>query len=104
MKILFFGDIVGKSGRHAIAKYLPQMREDLKPDLVVANAENLAHGKGVTEHTLQSMFDVGVDFFTSGNHVYDKPDSAAVFEKFGDKLIRPANFAKDYPGAGYKII
>ena len=104
MNILFFGDIVGKAGRHALATHLPRLRDELQPDLVVANVENLAHGKGVTVHTLNALAEIGVDFFTSGNHVYDKPDHQAVFEQFGDRLIRPANFAKDFPGDGYKII
>ena len=91
MKVLFFGDIVGKPGRQAIAKVLPKLKQTIKPDLVIANVENLAHGKGVTMHTINAMLEAGVEFFTSGNHVYDKPEFQEVFSQHGDKLIRPAN-------------
>ena len=104
MKILFFGDIVGKPGRQAIAKVLPKLKQTIKPDLVIANVENLAHGKGVTMHTINAMLEAGVEFFTSGNHVYDKPEFQEVFSQHGDKLIRPANFAPEYVGDGWKII
>ncbi len=99
--ILFFGDIMGKPGRRALARVLPALREEHAPDLVIANVENLAHGKGVTAKTLQELVDAGVDVFTSGNHVFDKADQAAeCFAKF-PQLIRPANYVGDYPGSGY---
>src|SRR3989344_472040 len=104
MIILFFGDIVGKPGRQAVAKILPGLKKEIKPDLTVANIENLAHGKGVTISTVDELIKAGIDFFTSGNHIYDKPEYKAVLERFGDKIIRPANFAPDYPGDGFKII
>lgn len=104
MTILFFGDIVGKPGRQAVAKIMPELQERHKPDLVVANIENLAHGKGATLSTLKNLLDAGVDFFTSGNHVYDKPEYQQLFQQHGDKIIRPANFAPEFPGDGFKII
>lgn len=104
MKILFFGDIVGKPGRQAVAKILPELKKQHAPDLVTANIENLAHGKGVTLSTVQNLLDSGVDFFTSGNHVYDKPEYQQVFEKHADRIVRPANFAPTWAGEGHKII
>ncbi len=104
MKILFFGDVNGKSGRAAVQKILPQLKSEHKPDLVIANAENVAHGKGITLHTLQSLLDAGVDFFTTGNHVFDKPEAREVFEKFPEKIIRPANFPDELPGKGYAVM
>ena len=104
MKILFFGDIMGKPGRSAVAKILPGLKKELQPDIVIANIENLAHGKGVTLSTIQNLVDGGVDFFTSGNHIYDKPEYKKVLEQFGGKIIRPANFAPDLAGDGYKIV
>lgn len=104
IKILVFGDVVGKSGRKAIAKILPELRERYRPDLVMANVENLAHGKGVTLSTLEELLRAGVDFFTSGNHVFDKPEAKAVFEKYPAKLIRPANFSENLPGRGFGIV
>ena len=48
MKIIFLGDIVGRSGREAVMEQVPKLRESLKPDFVVVNAENAAHGFGLT--------------------------------------------------------
>jgi 2',3'-cyclic-nucleotide 2'-phosphodiesterase len=100
-KILFFGDIMGKPGRHALAQILPSLKEELKPDLIIANVENLAHGKGVTPGTMAELVDAGVDVFTSGNHVFDKgQQSIECFEKY-PTLIRPHNYVGDYPGVGF---
>jgi metallophosphoesterase (TIGR00282 family) len=100
-KILFIGDIVGKPGRKVLREVLPQWKEKYKPDVVIVNVENLAHGKGVTPLTLVEVDELGVDCFTSGNHIFKKGDlSKECFEKY-DKLIRPANFVDSLPGHGY---
>ncbi len=106
LKILFFGDIVGKIGRTGLIKVLPQLKKKLKPDLVLANVENLAHGTGVTKKTLKEIKIAGVDFFTSGNHIWSKKE---IFEIFNDQelkqiLLRPANYPSGLPGQGEKII
>jgi hypothetical protein len=101
VKILFFGDIQGKGGRRAVTKVLPVLKKKHRPDLIIANAENLAHGKGVTLSTIEEMIGAGIDFFTSGNHVFDKPEAKKVFEKYPDKIIRPANLENpELPGRG----
>ena len=84
MRIIFFGDIVGKAGRRAITQALPDLRVKHSADLVIANAENLAHGAGVTLSTLRAMLEAGVDFFTSGNHVFDKPEAKESIEDSRD--------------------
>ncbi|NQU77203.1 YmdB family metallophosphoesterase, partial [Candidatus Falkowbacteria bacterium] len=104
MKVLFFGDIVGKIGRKAIAQILPELKKEYSPDLVIANVENLAHGKGITEDTLKSMTEIGIDFFTSGNHIWKKKDAVRIFEAKNIPVIRPANYPAQVPGSGYKII
>jgi metallophosphoesterase (TIGR00282 family) len=99
-KILFFGDIMGKPGRQALAQVLPSWREEHQPDVVIANVENLAHGKGVTEGTLTELSNLGIDVFTSGNHVFDKGDiSKGCFDKYLN-LIRPFNYDDSWPGRG----
>lgn len=91
-KILFIGDVVGKPGRKVLARVLPSWKEKYQPDVVIVNVENLAHGKGVTPSTLAEVDHLGVDCFTSGNHIYKKNGlSAECFEKYPN-LIRPANF------------
>lgn len=100
-KLLLFGDIFGKPGREGLKKVLPGLKDELQPDVVFANVENLAHGKGVTEPTLLELKELGVDVFTSGNHVFDKlPEAVKGFEKYSE-LIRPANYGQDLPGKGY---
>ncbi len=100
LKILFFGDVVAKPGRRALAAILPEYRRTYRPDLVVANVENLAHGKGVTATTLAELIVAGVDAFTSGNHVRHKEGDQLLADPTLP-LIRPANFATDAPGRGF---
>jgi 2',3'-cyclic-nucleotide 2'-phosphodiesterase len=101
MKILFFGDIVGKIGRQAMQKILPELRQEFKPDLVLANVENLAHGKGVTQDTLQEMKIAGIDVFTSGNHIFKKGGFEEILNSDEFALIRPANYPPDTLGKGF---
>lgn len=104
MKILFLGDIVGKLGRKSVKKVLPKWKEKYNPDLVIANAENLAHGKGVTRKTLEEMMDAGVDFFTSGNHVWKTSQAEEIFKEDKVPIIRPANYPSGLAGEGFKIV
>ncbi len=101
-KILFFGDIVGKTGRRSIARILPRLREELKPDLVIANAENAAHGIGITSKIAGELYAAGCDVLTTGNHIFDKSEQAAeTFRQYSGRIVRPANFEGDYPGDGW---
>lgn len=100
IKILLFGDIFGRLGREALAKVLSELKQSVKPDLVVANVENLAHGKGVSLATLSEMKSMGVDVFTSGNHVFDKMDQLEECFKEFPTLIRPNNYPAT-PGRGW---
>lgn len=100
MRLFFIGDIIGKAGRKAVKEHLPALKKEHDIDLVVANAENLAGGKGATEKTLNEMEKAGVDFFTSGNHIFSKQE---VFESGRKNLIRPANYPQDALGEGYRV-
>lgn len=104
IKILFFGDIVGKPGRKAVAKVLPELKKKLEPDLTIANAENLAHGIGVTKKTLDEMQKIGVDLLTSGNHIWKKEEIYEIFQEPDIPLIRPANYPPNSPGHGQKLL
>lgn len=100
LKIIFFGDICGEPGRKAVRKVLPQILEQEEPDLVLANVDNLAHGKGVTVKTLEELIRAGVSGFTSGNHGYSKKElSDAAFAKYKDIIARPINIPDTYPGS-----
>ena len=81
MNILFFGDIFGKPGRIAINRTLPEMIEEFDAEICIANGENVAAGKGITEKTAGQLFDAGIDIFTSGNHIWDKLDSLNLHKK-----------------------
>ncbi|MAF13543.1 MAG: TIGR00282 family metallophosphoesterase [Parcubacteria group bacterium] len=104
MKILFFGDIIGKLGRKAFVKILPELKQEYQPDLVIANVENLAHGAGVTAKTLSEIVEAGADFYTSGNHIFSKPEAESLLNDPASNLIRPANYFADKPGKGFKVI
>ena len=99
MTILFFGDVMGKIGRRAVAKIMPVWKKKYKPDFVIANGENLAHGIGVTEKTAREIFDAGVDFLTGGNHSLERGSDFHIWDEslFGLKMIRPANINFQFP-------
>jgi len=102
MKILFIGDINGKIGRRAVAKILPKLKKENKPDLVIANADNIAHGSGVTEETLKEATAIGIDCFTNGDHAFNRIKQADCYDKM--PIIRPANFPPNVPGRGFTEI
>ncbi len=104
MKILFFGDIEGKIGRLGISQALPKLKEKYQPDIIIANVENLAHGKGVTHKTLTEMKDIGINLFTSGNHVWKKADVKESEKESKTTLITPSNDPRTAEGDGYKVI
>lgn len=104
MKILFFGDIVGRVGREGVKKVIPEARALWNPDIIIANAENLAHGTGITPKVIQEMRMAGIDLFTSGNHVWDKPLGEEVLQDKNPVVLRPHNFGKRKSGIGYKVV
>lgn len=102
MKILFCGDVVGRSGREALVQHVPMLRERLRLDFVIANGENAAHGFGMTDKTCKELFGAGVDVITGGNHSWDKPDIIPLMNS-DERLLRPANFPPSTPGRGAGI-
>lgn len=95
---------MGKAGRKAVSALLPSVREEHGIDYCIANAENLAHGKGITRATLKEMEDAGVDLFTSGNHVWAKPEGVEILKESNAPLLRPANYPERNPGRGEKVV
>jgi 2',3'-cyclic-nucleotide 2'-phosphodiesterase len=100
---MFLGDVVGRAGREAVCRHLPALRETLKPDLVVVNGENAAHGFGITEDIFNVLREAGADVVTLGNHAFDQRE-ALVFIAREDRLIRPVNWPKGCPGAGTALV
>ena len=101
MRILMIGDIIGRPGRRAIRRLVPEVREELGIDMVIANAENTAGGFGLTLETAYELLESGVDVLTSGNHVWDQKEIVPHMDE-GLPLVRPANYP-DAPGRGYMI-
>jgi len=103
MRILFVGDIVGRSGRTIVNERLPKLIRDWKLDLVVANGENAAGGVGITGAIYRELLDAGVDAITLGNHAWDQKE-ALVFIERAPQLIRPVNYPAGTPGRGAAMI
>lgn len=103
LRILFFGDVIGSAGRKGLAEFLPRWRREHKPDIIIANAENIAHGHGITRATIKETQAAGVDFFTSGNHIWAKREGTDILRDPDPIVIRPANYPTDI-GLGEKIL
>ncbi len=102
MRLLFLGDMVGKSGREAVCSALPGMIEAWKLDFVIVNGENAAGGFGITEAIVEETLGAGADVITTGNHVWDQRE-ALVFADRHERFLRPANYPAGTPGRGANI-
>lgn len=103
LKILFFGDIVGKPGRKAVNEYIESLKaSNCMPDFIIANVENASHGFGLTEKNYKELSDYGINCFTSGNHIWDKKEIFNYIQK-ADRLIRPINYPSKTKGVGSRI-
>ena len=102
MKLLFCGDVSGSSGRKAVKKFIPELKEKLKIDGVIINGENAAHGLGLTPRTYQELITAGADVVTMGNHTFDKIDVIKIWQQ-DNALIRALNYPEGTAGKGYHI-
>jgi len=104
MRILFIGDIFGHPGRRMVKEILPHLQGELKPDLVLANAENAAAGFGITPPLVEELLDLGIAVLTSGNHIWDKKEIYPYLREHLDgRLLRPANYPIEAPGRGLYV-
>src|SRR5687767_2809617 len=103
MRILFVGDIVGRSGRRVLIDRLPGLIAEWSLDCVIANGENVAGGFGITESIYRELIDAGLDAITLGNHAWDQRE-ALVFIERAPRLIRPVNYPPGTPGRGAALI
>jgi metallophosphoesterase (TIGR00282 family) len=102
MNVLLIGDVMGKPGRQLLEMFLPSLIQEYQLDFIIANAENIAHGFGVTPDTADQLFRTGVDVLTSGNHIWDRKEVFEYITREG-RLLRPANYAPNIPGKGFTI-
>ena len=102
MRLLFLGDVVGRSGRDALVAALPGLRARLSLDLVVVNGENASHGFGLSPDMARAFLDAGADVITLGNHTWDRKEIIPFLE-VEPRVIRPANFPPGTPGRGAHV-
>jgi metallophosphoesterase (TIGR00282 family) len=100
VNVLIIGDVVGKLGRRAVGAILPGIREERRIDIVIANGENAAGGRGMTPDTFEEMKRAGVDVITSGNHIWAKREIYPLLNQEGSAVIRPVNYPQGAPGRG----
>jgi len=102
VRILFLGDLVGRSGRDAVIERLPELRRQLRTDMVIVNGENAAGGFGITRKICDALFAAGVDAITGGNHSWDQREALAFID--GEpRLLRPLNYPAGTPGRGAHV-
>lgn len=103
MRLIFLGDVVGRSGRDAVHRELPALRARYRPDIVVVNGENAAHGFGITEDIFLGLQAAGADAVTLGNHAFDQREALVFIERY-PSLLRPINWPKGCPGRGTVMV
>jgi metallophosphoesterase (TIGR00282 family) len=102
MRIVYFGDIVGRSGRKAVLESLDEINKRYAPDFMIANGENAAHGFGITGKICEDFFAAGIDVVTTGNHAWDQREIVGYIAK-EPRLLRPNNYPELTPGAGFGL-
>src|SRR3989344_970381 len=100
MKLLIYGDVVGKLGRAGVKATLPLWKKEFSPDVVIANVENIAHGKGIGQKQILELRDAGVEIFTGGNHSVEGKDASKILADETMPITRPANMSSALPGRG----
>ena len=103
MRLLFLGDVVGRSGREAVSERLPGLIRDYRFDFVVVNGENASHGKGLTEPHFNELRAAGADVVTLGDHAFDQRDTLSYIAR-EPTLLRPINLAQGAPDRGANLI
>jgi metallophosphoesterase (TIGR00282 family) len=101
IRVLYFGDVVGRIGRKAVKLFIEDNKDKINPDLVIANADNISAGKGPTIKAYQELKDSGVDIMTCGDHIWDYSEVSDILEDRKSKLIRPYNYPQVCPGKGF---
>lgn len=102
MKLLFIGDVFGTLGQDALRKYLPKIKQELKPHIIVLNGENIDRGFGINKDIYKELMTMGISMITMGNHTFRNKELLEFIE--GSNIIRPANYDESVPGVGYKTI
>lgn len=102
VQILFLGDVCGEPGRNAVALCLPPLREEMRPDFVIVNAENAAGGYGITPRLAEELFRAGANCLTTGDHAFDRKE-AWEYLSTEPRILRPLNLPAGVPGQGWAV-
>jgi len=102
MRLLFLGDVMGRTGRAAISEHLPRLRQEWALDFVVVNGENATGGMGLNTAHAQAILAAGADCVTLGDHAFDQKDMMKAVET-EPRILRPVNYAKSAPGIGARL-
>ena len=102
MRLLFLGDVMGRSGRAIVSALLPGLIARHAFDFVIVNGENAAGGFGITEEIFLGLIEAGADCVTTGNHVWDQRE-ALVFAERQERFLRPVNYPPGTPGRGANV-
>lgn len=103
MRLLFLGDVMGRAGRNAVARHLPELIDRYRFDFVVVNGENATHGRGITQGHFDALRDAGADVVTLGDHAFDQREIATTLER-DETLVRPINYPSGTPGRGATFV
>jgi metallophosphoesterase (TIGR00282 family) len=103
VRFLIFGDVVGRAGREAVTRTLPDLRKEYQPDSIIINIENIAHGSGLSHQTVQEALTWQADVYTTGDHAWDNKQGIDSLEDSRLPIIRPVNYPVGTPGRGYHI-
>lgn len=98
-RILFVGDVVGRPGRRALRELLPLVKDEVRPDFLIINAENSAGGFGLNRRSVEALFEAGADVLTNGNHTWDKAEAFDIVDE-DERVLRPENQPPGTPGRG----
>lgn len=103
MRLLFIGDIVGRPGRETLQAWLPRLKQEIQPNMIIVNGENASGGKGLNQKSVRFLFEQGVSGITMGNHTWDNKEFFEIIQN-ETKIVRPANYPEGTPGQGYTYI
>lgn len=104
VRILCIGDIIGKPGRKVVKHMVTKLRKENNVQFVIANCDNASSGKGLRKAQALELLDSGIDIFTSGNHIWQHRDILDLMDKPDTKIVRPANFPRNNPGLGFRVM
>lgn len=104
LNVLYIGDVMGSQGRDVLAEHLSDLKQEFQPDVILAQAENVTHGKGINTEHYRLLQSLGIDGFMSGNHIFAQEDIEPFLASYDEPITRPANYPAGTVGKKYKFL